>query len=100
MNQCDLCPIRVNCDFLSGLCRLTPAEVARLRPDLIAKGYQMKRLNDIKRDKRQQWLAGFVPDNSLAVRYDKRRKKDSPRRAWERKYRARVRLLSGNKFVE
>lgn len=32
---CDTCPIRTGCDWLSELCRLTPAEVARLRPDLL-----------------------------------------------------------------
>jgi len=34
-SQCDVCPIRLGCDFLSGLCRLSPREVARHRPDLI-----------------------------------------------------------------
>ena len=32
---CDRCAIRTSCDWLSEICRLTPAEVVALRPDLI-----------------------------------------------------------------
>lgn len=32
---CQHCPIRKGCDFLSGLCRLSPREVVAFRPDVI-----------------------------------------------------------------
>jgi hypothetical protein len=35
MTPCDTCPIRINCDFLSGMCRLSAAGVVKHRPDLL-----------------------------------------------------------------
>lgn len=35
-DPCRHCPIRVNCDYLSGMCRLSPLEVARFRPELVS----------------------------------------------------------------
>lgn len=35
MTPCDFCPIRIGCDYLSGLCRLSPREIVTLRPDII-----------------------------------------------------------------
>jgi len=35
LSKCDVCAIRVNCDWLAEMCRLTPSEVVRLRPELI-----------------------------------------------------------------
>jgi hypothetical protein len=35
-DQCATCPIRLNCDFLAGLCVLSARELILLRPDLIA----------------------------------------------------------------
>ncbi len=41
-DPCRYCPIRVNCDYLSGMCRLSPLEVAQFRPDLITREGQRK----------------------------------------------------------
>lgn len=39
---CDHCEIRKGCDIFSVMCRLTPADVARLRPDLILRPREPK----------------------------------------------------------
>ena len=99
-NQADLicgkCPHRVNCDFLAGFCNLSASEVVRYRPDLITDADAHQRaieagqaISAALRELRVKRI--FIPDRSMAVRYDKRRKKDSPRRQWERAYRARKR---------
>lgn len=91
-NKCDLCPIRSGCDWLSEMCRLTPREVAKTVPGVLdtkpitEKWEHGERMLEARRAK----MKPFVPDRSMAVRYDKRRKKDTPRRQYDRnRYRAR-----------
>ncbi len=88
MDKCSHCPIRTGCDWLSEMCRLTPREVAQ-RPHLTLNRYPIaqhsKEGNDAKRAKRVLWLVTeFQPDRSLAVKYDGRRKPDSPKRQYDR----------------
>jgi hypothetical protein len=50
---CDNCPIRTGCDYLSECCRLTPAQVVALRPDLLTvkrtPAHELKALGDAYR---------------------------------------------------
>jgi len=96
-DPCKRCPIRINCDWISGLCDLSAREVVMLRPEATyryeldprAKHLTRSQIaNAAKRHKRRVWIrTEFQPDKSLRAKYDKRRKPDTPRRAWERKYR-------------
>lgn len=76
-SPCDFCEIRKGCDFLSGMCRLTAAQVARFRPDLIGGGQMRNRMKwaeinapifAAKREEQQATASlGFA-------KYDRRRK--------------------------
>jgi hypothetical protein len=93
-SPCDNCKIRKGCDIFSEMCQLTPREVVVARPELIvSREVSMpleleewsRSLNNAKRQKRRIWLRNeFKPDRSMAVKYDKRRKPDTPRRQWDR----------------
>jgi hypothetical protein len=75
-DPCQFCPIRLNCDYLSGMCRLSPGEVARFRPDLIRRMNKHQRY-EIKR---------------RAMRTDVHRAADAKR---ARQYRSRLRQAIG-----
>lgn len=96
LDKCKHCPL-LFCDFVSRDCRLTSGEVARLRPDLLrddeaaikaALSDWSKAMNALRKPK------PFTPQTGMAIKYDRRRKKDSPRRQWERKYRRERRLCT------
>lgn len=90
--KCKKCSIRQNCDWLFEACQLTHREVAE-RPDFIGKWHLREvapneKANAVKRHNRRVWLRTmFKPETGMAVKYDKRRKPDNPRRQWERGYR-------------
>jgi hypothetical protein len=93
-DRCAYCPIKSGCDIFSEMCQLTPREIVVARPELIVpREVSMpleleewsRSLNNAKRQKRRIWLRNeFKPDRSMAVKYDKRRKPDTPRRQWDR----------------
>lgn len=89
----NICPL-LFCDVVNRDCLLTPREAAKLvvvKP-ITEKWEHGERMLEARRAK----MKPFVPDTSMAVRYDKRRKKDTPRRQWERAYRARKRTTASH----
>jgi len=82
-----------DCDEFAKGCKYTQAVNARKAA--------IRTVKEItKREALRQWSAdllaakmakrdSFVPDNSMRRRYDKRCKPDTPRRQWERQYRAK-----------
>jgi len=92
-DPCARCEIRRNCDLLSEMCDLSARQIVKYRPDLLTDANAYERTvtaaRECFRSANEARKREFVPDRSMAVRYDKRRKKDSPRRQWERAYRAR-----------
>jgi len=44
MDNCSLCKIRIGCDILSEMCRLTPREIVIHRSDLIGNGQHRNRM--------------------------------------------------------
>ena len=50
-----------------------------------------EQLAQINRERHDAKLAAFEPDTRFGLKYDKRRKPDTPRRQWERGYRRRKR---------
>ena len=89
--KCDICPIRKGYDWLSEMCRLTVKEIPAIRPDLLTNAAQFRphslRMIAAKRHKRRVWLRNeFVPEKSMRSKYDKRFKKDTPLRAYQRQY--------------
>lgn len=89
---CDACPIRKGCDWLSEMCRLSPREVARLRPDLISREAQAA----AREARRKAQILALAKKNAHIIeavrlrrietaklgfkKYDKRRK--NSRRYW------------------
>ena len=58
MDQCEICPIRQGCDWLSEVCRLSPRQLIRQRPDLIS------------RDRRQYWRDRYQASKQPLIELD------------------------------
>lgn len=93
-SQCLACPLPTDCNDKHPRCFFRIWQDGELKDHREAQQREKEaaqfrahsqKMNDAKRAKRALWvLTEFKPDTSLAVKYNKRRKPDTPRRQYQR----------------
>lgn len=86
--RCAGCPL-LWCDSLSPLCQLTPEEKLEMHKDEQKREAWHQHLIRISPLGHAARRKPFVPETGMAVKYDRRRKPDTPERQRHRLYRRR-----------